>query len=204
MSPSRDEQNERARVAGVLAAAADRVELGERLPSIPFLTGPGHIAICEFDCVLWGEFGQVVAALVSTYGDTTVSVIVLDPDVNLYLDNYQQEAAFEIAGDGIAQQYEQRMWHEPEGGSGGILGLGAEVVTLVGSSGAWGIFAQRDWELGCLFTRDRHGAWQDTGIPFFDPQVDFSGLRSPAGWGMPLSEDIVDEFRANVRAFEAG
>jgi hypothetical protein len=96
------------------------------------------------------------------------------------------------------------MWSAPQGDSGGILSFSSDIVAVAGSSGLWAVWAQRDWEIGVLVAPDPVGPWLDQGIRFFDPDEDFSDLRSPPGWGMPLEPDELAVFRRNIHDLRHG
>lgn len=187
---------------GLLREVSEYLDVGVRLPVLPFKARGRVVLICEFDRTVGGDFGEVVASLAAVHRDDAVTVVVLDPDAGYYRTFYQCTPGFRLSRSSLAESYRSRMWHEPLGDPTGAIGHSANVFAIVGSSGAWALWAQRDWELGILMVPNPVGPWREVGIPFFDPQHDFDDLRAPAGWGMPLSDEVVAQFRSNIRELE--
>ena len=86
------------------------------------------------------------------------------------------------------------MRYAPDDDPTGALVDSLNVIAISGSPGSWAIFGQRDWEIGILLTADRSGIWLSAGVPSFDIAVDLDTIRSPAGWGLPLSVEQQTEF----------
>lgn len=178
---------------------AARVDLDARLPDWPFRGVRGHAVIFEYDRILGGSFGDVLAALVDAYGDDTVTALGVEPPLFYYRDEYGLFPAFRIAGERVRIDYGDALRFEPGGDPTGSLGDSLDVIAISGSSGAWSVFGQRDWEIGLLRTVEPNGVWLDAGVPWFDVDVDLNAIRSPAGWGVALSESDREEFVRQCR-----
>jgi hypothetical protein len=180
------------------------VDASRRLPEWPFRTATGFVTIYEYDRVLGGSFGRVLEALVSDFGDSEVNVVGVVPESSYYLDGYDMFPAFVIAAGDIADGYLAGLRQEPDGDPTGALGDSLDVVAMAGSSGAWAVWAQRDWEIGVLLTSAPSGAWRSVDVPWFGPDADLDSIRSPAGWGLALSEADLTIFRDQVHKRGSG
>lgn len=100
--------------------------------------------------------------------------------------------------------YGDGLRHEPGGDPTGAMAYTLNVMTVSGSSGAWAVWGQRDWEIALLLTRDPGGAWRDAGVPWFGHDVGLDSIRAPSGWGMPLSGEKVAAFQAHLRERGSG
>lgn len=181
-----------------------QIDPAVRLPSWPFLAGSGFVTIYEFDRLLGGDFGTVLQALAQVHGDETVTVVGLDPPADYYSDNYGFLPAFRVAGDSVADTYGTALYFEPGGDATGAMGFTINILGMVGSSGCWSAWGQRDWEIALVLTREEHGPWLEQPVPWFGRDVDLDSIRSPAGWGVPLSEEERSTFCRNVRERGSG
>lgn len=171
-----------------------QVDLDARFPSWPFRGARGHAVIFEYDRIVGGGFGNVLAELAGVYGDDSVTAVGVRPGLSYYREEYGLYPAFRIAAEHLRDTYSEALSFEPGGDPTGSLGDTLNVIALTGSSGAWAIFGQRDWEIGLLLTPDSEGAWLSAGVPWFPVNVDLDSIRSPAGWGVDLSEGDREEF----------
>jgi hypothetical protein len=185
--------------AELAIAASAGVDPSRRLPDWPFRASTGFTTVYEYDVVLGGSFGRVLEALASAHDDAWVCVVALDPEMPYYSDGYSLLPAFKVSAPSIADNYSAAMQHEPGGDVTGALNISLNVVAMAGSTGTWAVWAQRDWEIGLLLTPEPHGPWLSTGIPWFGRDVELSDIRSPEGWGMPLSDDDLMTFRRNLQ-----
>lgn len=69
-------------------------------------------------------------------------------------------------------------------------------VAVAGDSGEWAVWAQRDWEVGVLAGSFGQGS-RVVGAPSYGADIDLEQIRSPSGWGMPLTADQKERFRRN-------
>lgn len=185
-------------------SVAARVDLGARLPGWPFRGARGFAEIFEYDRILGGSFGNVLAELAGTYGDDVVTVVGIEPRPVYYRDEYGLFPAFHIAGARIRSEYGSALRFEPGGDPTGSLADSLNVIAITGSSGAWSVFGQRDWEIGLLLAPDSDGAWLSADVPWYGVEVDLDSIRSPAGWGQKLSGPEREEFARHLRERGSG
>lgn len=204
-------------MAGLARFAVDQVEFNRlarsvaatldpeaRLPAWPFRPDGAFTHIVEFDRVLGGDFAAVLAALAQAYGDRNVTTVVLDPDLRYYSEAYGLLPGFQVEASSLEKGYNDGLRHEPGGDPTGALAYTANVISIVGSSGAWSVWGQRDWEIALLCTPHDSGPWLSASVPVFGRDLDLDSIRSPAGWGMVLSEEDLRTFWRNVQARGSG
>lgn len=187
-----------------LVALGRQIDPAVRLPSWPFLASSGFVTIYEFDRFVGGAFGKVPQALAAAYGDDTVTVVGLEPPAGYYRDGYGYLPAFWGAGYSFADVYAEALRYEPGGDATGAMAFSINVLGIVGSSGSWSAWGQRDWEIGLVLTREADGPWLEQPVPSLGRDVDLDSIRSPAGWGVPLSDADRSEFWRNVRERGSG
>lgn len=180
------------------------LDIAARLPSWPFRAPTGFATIYEYDQVLGGTFGSVLDALADTYGDEACGIVGLEPTVDYYRVAYGHYPGLWLRRDSLRDGYGIGMRHEPGGDPTGALAFTINVIGMFGTSGAWSIWAQRDWEIGLLLTRDSLGPWLDQPVPWFPRDVDLDTIRSPSGWGMPLTEEDRSTLWRNLRERGSG
>lgn len=176
------------------------VELGARLPAWPFRPQAAFSQVIEYDRVLGGDFAAVLVALAQAYGDHTVATVVLDPDVRYYSEEYGTLPGFQVETASLEAGYGEGLRYEPDGDPTGALAYTANVIAIAGSSGQWALWGQRDWEIALLCTPHDAGPWLRTAVPIFGRDLDLDTIRSPAGWGVALSQEELREFWQNVRS----
>ncbi|WP_106537818.1 hypothetical protein [Haloactinopolyspora alba] len=175
------------------------LHIGRRLPEWPFRAPAGYVTVYEYDRVLGLDFGSVLDALARGHDDDSVVVLGLEPTPAYYRDEYGFLPGLQFDRGVIVEGFAAGLSHEPDDDPTGRLGDTLDVVAIAGSSGAWGIWGQRDWEIGLLLTPEERGAWLETGVPWFDRDVDLDSIRSPAGWGTTLSAADREEFARQLR-----
>ncbi len=171
------------------------VDLDNRLPAWPFKAPSGFVAICEFDDI-FGGFGRVLERLAEFYGDAFVMLLGVDR-ISFYRSRYGIWPALQFEASSVREEYWGVLHWDPEDGFMPELGHAVDVVAIAGSSGRWGVWGQRDWEVGLLLTPDRAGPWCDEGVRFFGRDLDLDDIRGPEGWTLPLTEDMLAEFWGN-------
>ncbi len=181
------------------AEVSEQIDTAVRLPNWPFLVASGFVTIYEYDRLLGTSFGTVLQALVTTYGDSVVTVVGVEPRMPYYRDEYSFFPAFQLEPGSAGSGYGEGMRHEPGGDPTGALAYTVNTLAIAGSSQAWSVWGQRDWEIGLLLTRDEFGPWGDQIVPAFGRDIDLNSIRSPAGWGVPLTERDLTTFWQNVR-----
>jgi hypothetical protein len=188
----------------VVDAVSRSIDPLRRLPDWPFRASSGFVTIYEYDRVLGRQFGRVLESLAADFGDSEVYVMGVAPEVSYYRDGYGVFPAFRVGRGSLEASYVAGLRHEPDGDPTGALGDSLDVVAMAGSSGAWSIWAQRDWEIGLLLTAAPSGPWRSTDVPWFDRDTNLDSIRSPAGWGLALSEGDLATFWRNVRERGSG
>lgn len=180
------------------------LDLERRLPAWPFRAATGYITIYEYDSVLGLDFGSVLDALAEAHDDDNVVVLGVEPTPAYYRDEYGFLPALQLHRDEIVDGFAAGMSHEPHGDSTGVLGDTLDLIATAGSSGAWALWGQRDWEIGLLLTPEERGPWLHSGVPWFDRNVDLDSIRSPTGWGAALSDVNREEFARQLRTRGSG
>lgn len=132
-----------------IRAAVDRVvRVDAAFPGWPFRVGSADSVLWEFDVTLWPEFGRVLGSLADDFGDEEVLLYVPDPSPTIA--SFAADGtfwAFRIPAAALPDAYAQLMYPPTERNQ---VGIEANRVAICGSSGEWGVWAQRDWELGIL------------------------------------------------------
>ena len=186
------------------ARVQELLDTETRLPAWPFLARSGFATIYEYDRLLGGDFGAVLQALAELHGDEDVTVLGLEPEASYYRRSYDYFPGFHIDRDSISEGYSLGLRREPGGDSAGALAYTLNVIAIVGSSGAWSVWGQRDWEIGILLTPESSGPWLEVPVAWYGRDLDLDSIRSPAGWGMPLTEEDRSTFWHNVRERGSG
>lgn len=181
-----------------------KLDAGARLPAWPFRADRGFVHIVEYDRVLGGDFAAVLAAMAEVHGDRSVSVVVFDPDPHYYSEAYGLFPGFQVETVSLGAGYLDGLRHEPVGDPTGALAFTANVIAIVGSSGAWSVWGQRDWEIALLWTPHDSGPWLSAPVPVFGRDLDLDSIRSPAGWGVALGEEDLRAFWRNVQTRGSG
>jgi hypothetical protein len=190
--------------AEVVDAVSQSVDSSRRLPDWPFRASGGSVTIYEYDSVLGGTFGRVLESLAMDFGDSEVYVLGIELKSSYYVENYHLFPALRAGLEALEASYMAGMRYAPDDDPTGALGDSLDVVAIAGSSGAWAVWAQRDWEIGLLLTAAPSGSWRSADVPWFDLNLDLDSIRSPPGWGLPLSEEDLTTFWRNVHERGSG
>ncbi|MBI9114424.1 hypothetical protein [Sanguibacter suaedae] len=174
------------------------IRLGTELPAWPFQADSGFATVYEYDRLLGGDFGEVLEALVSVFDDEKVFVLGIEPSWEYYKREYNYFAGFSLRGESVSDDYCSAIRWEPGGDATGSLGFTADSIGIVGSSGQWSLLGQRDWEIAVLLAERQEGPWLNCDIPGWAGFFDLSDIRSPPGWGMPLSDTDLETFWRNI------
>jgi hypothetical protein len=150
----------------ILGDVERALETGRRLPDWPFRVGTGYAVICQFGLAVEGPFGAVLQSLVDTHADEAVSLSVLDPRPDYYRENYGSYPVFMTPGRTIASTYWDLVAREPGGDPTGAVIYTANVVAMVGASGAWAVWAERSWDLAIVLSQHANGPWTSCGVDF--------------------------------------
>lgn len=184
-------------------SVASRVDLAARFPAWPF-RARGYATIFLHDHILATGFGHVLDALAQAYGDEAVTLVGVDPPPAFYRDEFGFLPALQLPREYVREGYGDALWLDRGDDAMAVLAVSLNVVAVTGSSGAWAVWGQRDWEIGVLLTPDRGGAWLDAGVPWSGTDVDLEVVRSPPGWGLPLSDAELAEFARQLRERGSG
>jgi hypothetical protein len=169
-----------------------------RLPDWPFRVATGKADICQFSLAIEGPFGPVLQALVDTHADESVSLAVLDPRPDYYRENYGSYPAFMTPGGTIASTYWDLVAYEPGDDPTGAVTYTANVVALVGTSGAWAVWAERSWDLAIVVSQHANGPWTSHGVNFVSAAEALATFTEP-DFKVPLPARERAAFLHNVR-----
>lgn len=183
----------------LIEAVEVQVDSKRRLPDWPFKRPAGFILIYEYDRLLGSDFGAVLKTLVVKYDDNAVTVVGFDPLPSYYRNEYSFFPGFQVTSANVADGYGEGLRYEPDGDPTGAMAYTLDIVAIAGASGSWSVWGQRDWEIGLLLIRDPPGAWLSAEVPWYDHDIALDDIRSPAGWGTPLSDGAVATFWRNLR-----
>jgi hypothetical protein len=175
-----------------------------RLPDWPFRVPSGYVSICQFDDVLGSRLVPVLEALSTIHGDTNITLVVLEPDPSYYLGEYSYLPGFRVERESLTDGYWAGLSYEPEGDPTGAIAYTANVVAVVGSSRAWAVWGQRDWELSLVLAPSEIGEPLRRSLPFLNAREARGDFRGPSGWVKPLSETEMATFLRNVEERGAG
>lgn len=181
-----------------------QLDTAARLPDWPFRAPVGFVTIFEYDRLLGGMFGAVLESLAHTYEDESVAVLGLDPAVAYYRERFGVFPGFRITRESLGAGYAAGLFHEPGDDPAGALIYSIDVLGIVGSSGAWAVWGERDWEIALLLTTHSEGPWLHQSVPWFGRDVELDALRSPSGWGRPLGPSELSRFQMHVRMRGSG
>lgn len=175
------------------------LDFDRRLPDWPFRVATGKADICEFPWAIAGPFGPVLQALVDTHADESISLAVLEPSPDYYHENYGSYPAFTTPGKTVADTYWDLVAYEPRDDPTGAVTYTADVVAVVGSSGAWAVWAERSWDLAIVVSQHANGPWTSCGVNFV-PATEALATFTEPDFKMPLPDDKRAAFLHNVRA----
>jgi hypothetical protein len=195
---------DRSQFASIQRSVEESVSPGTRFPDWPFRADRGFVTIYEYDRILGEDFGEILESLVDTYSDELVFILGIDPPWEYYKKSYGFYEALSLPGASVWEDYfSAMMWH-PGGDPTGALRFTLNVVAMAGSSRKWALLGQADWEIAVLLTDRAEGPWLNRDIPGWVGFFDLSDIRSPPGWGMPLSDTDLETFWRNIRMRGSG
>jgi hypothetical protein len=183
----------------IRGAVAQVLDLDCRLPDWPFTVPVGNADVCQFDLAIAGTFGPVLQRLVDAHGDTSVSLVVLEPTPDYYRENYGSYPAFTIPGQNIAETYWGVVAYEPDDDPTGAVIFTADVVGIVGSSARWAVWAERSWDIAIVLSQHVGGAWLSAPDLNFAPvDIALEDYTEP-DFKIPLTDEARSTFLHNVR-----
>ncbi len=190
--------------AACQAKAESAVDPAARLPDWPFIRPAGYVAIAQYERLLGTDFVPVLEALAGAYGDEDITLVVIEPDPSYYQQHYGHLPGFRVLRAGLGDGYWAGLSHEPHGDPTGAIAYTADVVAVVGSSGSWAVWGQRDWDLVLVHASTADDAWLKVDVPFVAPHQaleDFTALERSA---TPLTEAHISTFLRNLDAQTLG
>jgi hypothetical protein len=185
--------------AALLSRISSVIGVDNRLPSWPFSSHGGHVAVAQFGRLLSAEFIDVLEVLSTTYGDDKVFLAVLDPAPSYYVANYDFQPGFEVDVAELTTGYWPGVSYEPRGDPTGAIAYTANDVALVGSTGKWAVWGQRDWDL-VLVQAPRAGRWLTAGVPFVSPVEALEYFTAVERRTNPVSPEDLSLFLTNFSA----
>lgn len=102
---------------------AKAVALPGGLPESPFLFGWKEAAVFEYEVVLSGAFGAVLAELTRRWGDSSVAILGLNPTASYNREGYGFYPAFHLSAAHVHAGWPQALFWEPDGGPTGSLAV---------------------------------------------------------------------------------
>jgi hypothetical protein len=190
--------------AACLTEVAEVLDVNLRLPDWPFLAPTGYVSVCQYDHILGVNFVPVLQALSAAHGDGEVTLVTLEPLPSYYWKAYSHFPGFRVERASLPDGYWSGLNREPGGDPAGAVVNTANVVALAGSSHAWAVWGQRDWELGLVLTPTPPGDWLEAGVPFLDAREALVNFRGPRGWTKELTELEIASFLRNVEERGSG
>lgn len=184
--------------ADLLGSVETSVVTESRLPDWPFRAAVSNADICQFDEVVGGVFGPVLAALAEAHGDETITLVMFDPSPDLQRSYFGRYPAFRLPAESIADSYWHALAFEPNEDPAGAVNSVADVVVLAGDSGRWSVFAQRDWDLTIVSSQTVGGGWLERGVPFLSAEEALAEFTEP-DFKIPLPPDDRATFLRHVR-----
>jgi hypothetical protein len=185
----------------------DAIDITVTLPAWPFREDRGNVDAFEFEMLFSWDFPVVLQSLAATHGDSYVTMLSVDSFGELIRPIWRITISPNMAG-----PYGFAHYREPEldaGDKQSPLNVVAERVAIVGSSGSWSVWADRDWELGLVHSHIVGGPWlNQTLIPFTATADPPPRMPEPASSptcesGGPFPGKLVHSKRAE-RTIEAG
>jgi hypothetical protein len=173
------------------------VDSGARLPDWPLRNRrTANIDVCQYSHAIEGAFGPVLQSLADFYSDDVVTTLVLEPAPAYYRAQYGAFPIFSLPRRDIAAAFWDCVSFEPEGDPTGAVVNTAGVVTSVGTSGTWAVWAERSWDLAIIMSQTAGGPWLSRGVPFVPVEAALADFTEP-DFKTPLSSERRNTFLEN-------
>ncbi len=174
------------------------IDTARRLPHLAFRTTTGLVDICEYEEILTDEFAEVLRSLCDVHGDESVVFVTLEPDpLEYYVKHYEHVPGFRIRPDELRDGYWSHLTYLPGGDALGAILYTANVVGLMGSSGTWSVWGERNWEMGLIHSQAERRTWLDSDVRFFPTREALSLLREGPG-SRPLTDSERSIFLTSI------
>lgn len=183
----------------LLDEAGSLVDISRRLPELPFHAPGGTVRVAQFERLLGTGFVPVLTGLADEHGDTTVTLLVIEPHYSYYEAEYSHLPAIRLDRAEIAERYWEGIAHEPSGDPTGAIAYTGNVIVIFGSTRRWAIWGQRDWGLVLVHSSQSTARWSEAGVPFVSPDVAIGDFTFAASPDVPFSESRVASLLANLR-----
>jgi|SRR5664279_354715 len=123
----------------------------KRLPSFVFRVPTQELSFFEFDLVFSDAFWEVLQSLAGQSGDERLCLSVVDPNPETYYSkHFGFFGALELPSTSDASAYWNAMSYEPPTSPADALVTNGRVLAITVPSGRFGIWCERNLELGVL------------------------------------------------------
>jgi len=154
---------------------AKSFNIHENLPEQVFKAHLTQFIFLEFDLIRSSLFWSGLQFLFQVGGDNLIFLAVLDPDPQAYyFHHFNRYPVIRISPTDSESDYGNDLHSEPPGSPADSIASNSTIVTLIGDSGKWAIWADRDYDIGILA---------------FDKSIQIDTLPSLAESLLPLSLD---------------
>ena len=172
-----------------------------QLPQQVFRHGMARVQFFEFGEVVTAEFWRILASLGRHYRDNEVLVTTIDPTPQYFHDHFGYFGLLRLPVNPDPERYIAAWRFAPEKSRADSLNDHGEVLAYTGTSGGWGVWADREFGIAIIGVRATDGIEPpaklvSNGIQFksLEVSVDIIGL---AWAGSVAPADFRDEFRRN-------
>ncbi|MDQ8707122.1 hypothetical protein RCO28_32310 [Streptomyces sp. LHD-70] len=187
--------------AEVSSAVGNVFDVGARLPDQVFKRVAGDYLFCEFDIVLSPEIWPALTAMARWHGDDRVELLALDPSRdNFYVPDYGVHPAISLPVDTDSDGYWEAIGYEPGGDVMGSIAISANVVAIVGPSGNWGCWGERDAEVAVFSgfpSAAGRAEWRDRFGPFLEAPEALDSYLSMAFRGRTVPDEYAGRLTLN-------
>jgi hypothetical protein len=155
--------------------------------------------VCQYSHAIEGAFGPILKSLADFHGDGVVTTPVLEPTPIYYREHYSGFSVFSLPREDLAESFWDCVSFEPDNDPTGAVAYTANVVTAMGDSGAWAVWAERSWDLALVLSGTADGPWLSRGVPFVAVETALADFTEP-DFKTPLSSSARRTFLANYRS----
>lgn len=174
--------------------AAQVVDLGSPFPGWPFRSTTGQVDLCELNEFSGEDFARALETLARTYGDESVSLVVVRPEPDEYhVPDLGHFPCFSVPTRDLARSYWEAVSYEPQGDPGGSV-LYADAFAIFGGSGEWAVWGQREWEVVAVHAEGTARPWRDGTDIFVSPRTAVDRFIQPELGGSRWSREQIDAF----------
>jgi len=147
----------------IVKAANSVFDLDARLPARVFRHKARRIGFFEFDDVLDAAFWSTIQTIARGHEDEEVFLLVVEPDPVVYFrQHFHYYGAAQLPVDIVPEVYMETISAEPLESPADALLYNGQIMTFTGPSGGFGIWCERELEVGVIGLFDG----RETGTPF--------------------------------------